>query len=181
MTKTPVFIHSIFTAEGHSYWGHSVPIPGPHPVHSHSSVALVKGSGIPGDRFFNRKLDYDGQITLFSQEVYQELIRILKPGNPSPGLFRRNILVEGIPLNQLIGQEFKLNGIILFGSGHCTPCKWMDFAFGPGALKFLQGRGGLRCRILQDGRLSTGPGEIETSITLDLSQICEPIRPFPLP
>jgi len=35
----------------------------------------------------------------------------------------------------------------------CKPCYWMDFAIGPGAEAWLQGRAGLRARILTDGVL----------------------------
>jgi hypothetical protein len=37
----------------------------------------------------------------------------------------------------------------------------MDEAIGPGANAFLAGRGGLRCRILEDGILHCGPSLLE--------------------
>ena len=39
------------------------------------------------------------------------------------------------------------------GVEQCKPCHWMDSALGPGAEAWLQGRGGLRARILTDGVL----------------------------
>ena len=47
------------------------------------------------------------------------------------------------------------------GSEECRPCYWMDEAMGEGAEVFLKGRGGLRCRILDDGELSLGEAEFE--------------------
>jgi hypothetical protein len=37
----------------------------------------------------------------------------------------------------------------------------MDSAFAPGAEKFLAGRGGLRARILTDGRIDLGEAELK--------------------
>ena len=37
----------------------------------------------------------------------------------------------------------------------------MNTAFAPGAEKFLAGRGGLRARILTDGRLSVGDAQLK--------------------
>jgi MOSC domain-containing protein YiiM len=38
----------------------------------------------------------------------------------------------------------------------CKPCYWMDEAIAPGAEALLQGRGGLRARILTSGTLRVG-------------------------
>jgi hypothetical protein len=40
------------------------------------------------------------------------------------------------------------------GICECKPCYWMDYAIAPGAEQFLQGRGGLRAKILSDGILA---------------------------
>ncbi len=37
----------------------------------------------------------------------------------------------------------------------------MNTAFAPGAEKFLAGRGGLRARILTDGRISVGDAQLK--------------------
>jgi len=71
----------------------------------------------------------------------------------TPGLSRRNIIVEGADLNALVGGEFELQGVRFRGMAECSPCHWMDATFAPGAEKFLRGRGGLRAQILTDGRL----------------------------
>jgi len=33
----------------------------------------LAGSGLKGDRYFNHKPDYKGQVTFFAQEVYERL------------------------------------------------------------------------------------------------------------
>ena len=70
--------------------------------------------------------------------------------------FRRNAIVSGVDLNDLIGLEFDIGGITFFGAKECSPCFWMDEAIGEGTEEFLKGRGGLRCRILSSGTLKVG-------------------------
>jgi MOSC domain-containing protein YiiM len=63
------------------------------------------------------------------------------------------VITRGVDLNDLIGQEFDVQGVRFLGTEECRPCYWMDGAFAPGAQEFLKGRGGLRARILSDGSL----------------------------
>ena len=113
----------------------------------------VTGRGIRGDRFFNYKDNYKGQITFFSMEVLEALRSELNLPAAQPQATRRNAFVRGADLNVLIGQEFELQGVHLAGVEESKPCHWMDSALGAGAEEWLQGRAGLRCRILRDGIL----------------------------
>jgi MOSC domain-containing protein YiiM len=63
------------------------------------------------------------------------------------------VITRHVDLNQLIGQDFEVQGVRFHGTGECRPCYWMDRAIAPGAEKFLEGCGGLRARILTDGEL----------------------------
>ncbi len=116
-------------------------------------IECVAGHGIRGDRFFDYQEDYKGQITFFSLEVFDELCGALQVQDCSPALVRRNAMTRDVDLNQLIGQEFEIQGVRLHGTGECRPCYWMDRAIAPGAEEFLKGRGGLRARILTNGEL----------------------------
>jgi MOSC domain-containing protein YiiM len=116
-------------------------------------LACAAGRGIRGDRYFDFKDDYKGQITFFSQEVFDELCGALQIQNSSPALARRNVIASCADLNQLIDQDFEIQGIRFHGMEECRPCYWMDRAFAPGAHEFLKGRGGLRAKILSDGEL----------------------------
>lgn len=120
-------------------------------------VECVAGRGIKGDRFFDYKEGYKGQITFFSQEVYEDLCKALHIHDRPPCVFRRNVITSGVDLGDWFDAEFELQGVRFRGRGECTPCYWMDQAFGPGAEKALQGRGGLRATILTDGVLQPGP------------------------
>jgi MOSC domain-containing protein YiiM len=72
----------------------------------------------------------------------------------TPAGLRRNIIIEGVDLNDWIGEEFELQGLRFAGTQECAPCYWMDRAYAPGAEAFLKGRGGLRAQILTGGTLT---------------------------
>ncbi len=116
-------------------------------------IECVAGRGIRGDRYFDFKNDYKGQVTFFSFEVFNELCDTLQIQDCSPTLVRRNAITRGVDLNELIGLDFEIQGICFHGMEECRPCYWMDCAIAPGAHEFLKGRGGLRAKILCDGLL----------------------------
>jgi MOSC domain-containing protein YiiM len=157
---TALTLHRIFIAEGHSFFGRHGRGSAPFPIREVSAVECVAGRGLRGDRFFGHKPDYTGQVTLFSTEVFAELCRALDRPDASPAALRRNLLVSGVELNDLVGREFDLQGVRLDGTEECRPCYWMDEALAPGAEAWLRGRGGLRCRVLTDGWLRTVPGQL---------------------
>ena len=118
-----------------------------------TEIECVAGRGIRGDRFFDYKDAYKGQITFFAEEIFAQLCDHLGAQNKMPSAVRRNVITRGQDLNALIGKEFKVQGILFAGMEECRPCSWMDEAIGAGAEKYLRGRGGLRARILTDGDL----------------------------
>jgi len=116
-------------------------------------IECAAGRGICGDRYLDFKDDYKGQITFFSLEVFDELCRALQIQDCSPALARRNVMTRGVDLNEFLGHEFEVQNVRFFGIEECRPCHWMDRAIAPGAHEFLKGRGGLRAKILCDGKL----------------------------
>ena len=76
--------------------------------------------------------NYQGQITFFAWEVYEDLCRQFGVKDESPGLFRRKAVTRGLNLNALIGQEFEFQGVTFAGVAECKPCYWMNQAFAPG-------------------------------------------------
>jgi MOSC domain-containing protein YiiM len=116
-------------------------------------IECVAGRGIRGDRYFDFKDDYKGQITFFSLDVFEELCAALSLHDCSPSAARRNVIARGVDLNKFIDKEFELQGVRLYGTQECAPCYWMDGAFAQGTKDFLKGRGGLRAKILSDGKL----------------------------
>jgi MOSC domain-containing protein YiiM len=149
----PVEICHLYISPGHNFVGHHGREPDLHPVIELSMIECVTGRGIPGDRYFDFKNDYKGQITFFSGDVFDELCAALGIQDCSPGLARRNVITRGVDLNGLVGKEFEIHGVRFYGTQECAPCYWMNRAFAPGAEVFLRGNGGLRAKILSDGKL----------------------------
>jgi len=156
-----MMIEQIFTSPGHNYIGHHDQPPGNFPLIATESIECLAGRGIRGDRFFDYRDDYKGQITFFSAEVFAEMSRTFAIADKSPGVLRRNMIVSGVDLMGLIGADFEVQGVQFHGTAHCAPCYWMDAAFAPGAKKFLAGRGGLRARVLTDGRIGVGAAQLK--------------------
>jgi molybdopterin-guanine dinucleotide biosynthesis protein A len=148
-----VTIRHIYISPGHNYFGHHGQMPGQNATVEVSEAECVAGCGIRGDRFFKFKEDYKGQITFLSAEVFDEVCRQTGAEGKPPGVARRNVVTSGVDLNSLAGQKFEIQGVAFEGVGECHPCYWMNEAIAPGAEKLLQGRGGLRARILTDGWL----------------------------
>jgi len=147
-------ITHLYISPGHNFFGHERDQPSSNPALEVPSVWCVAGKGIEGDRFFDYKESYKGQITFFEEETYADLCAQLGIWDRSPSVFRRNVLTRGVRLNDLIGHEFTIGDVRLLGTEESRPCFWMDHAFGPGAQAALKGRGGLRARILSTGRLA---------------------------
>jgi MOSC domain-containing protein YiiM len=153
-------IEHLYLSPGHNYFGHHGNAAEEHPCVSVSEIECIAGRGIRGDRFFDYKPDYKGQITFFAAEIYDELctsLIALAGSHPPSSAFRRNVITRGVDLNSLIGVEFTVQNIRFLGTAECSPCQWMDHAFAAGAHAALKGRGGLRAKILSDGFLRTTP------------------------
>src|SRR6266699_1990399 len=148
-----VEICHLYISPGHNFVGHHGREPDTHPAVEMPTIECVAGHGIRGDRYFDFKDDYKGQITFFSGEVFDQLCFVFCFMYFSPSAVRRNVITRGVNLNDLIGQDFKAQGVRFHGMEECRPCYWMDRAIAPGAEQFLKGRGGLRARILSNGEL----------------------------
>jgi len=146
-------IEHLFISAGHNFFGHHGQAAGEHPIVAVDQIDCVRGRGIRGDRFFDYKENYKGQITFFSMEVLEALRRELKLPEAQPQGTRRNVFVRGVNLSALIGREFGMQGLRFAGIEECKPCYWMNSSLGPGAEEWLRSRAGLRCRILTDGKL----------------------------
>ena len=155
-----MLIQQIFISQGHNYFGHHGKPPDDYPLIEVQRIECVAGHGIRGDRFYDYRDNYKGQITFFSFEVFERLAQHFGLQNRSPGLLRRNVIVTGIDLNDLIGEVFSIQGVRLRGTGHCRPCYWLDQAFAPGTEDFLEGSGGLRAEILTDGAIAVGDAQL---------------------
>jgi MOSC domain-containing protein YiiM len=150
-------VSHLFISPGHNFYGHHGQSAGEHPIVAVEQIECVAGRGIRGDRFFDYQPDYVGQITFFAMEVIEVLARDLNLAGVRPEFTRRNVFTRGVDLNTLIGVEFEIQGKRFVGTEECRPCYWMNNAFRDERVEtWLQGRGGLRARILTDGVLACG-------------------------
>ena len=153
-----IVVRHLFISPGHNYFGHHGGPAGKHPALETDQVECVAGRGLRGDRFFDNEENHKGQITFFSQEVFDAMRHELDLTKAQPAATRRNVFVSGADLNSLIGTEFEIQGIRFAGVEECRPCYWMNQAFHDDrAEKWLQGRGGLRARVLSNGVLHREP------------------------
>lgn len=143
----------LYVSAGHNFVGHHGTPAGDNPIREVTSLDCVAGRGIKGDRFFDHKADFRGQITFFAAETHRQIERELGIVDTPVSAFRRNVITTGVDLNTLIEQEFEVQGVRFFGTEECKPCYWMDQAFAPGAEAALAGLGGLRARILSSGTI----------------------------
>lgn len=155
-----MIIRQIFVSPGHNYFGHHGRAPDNFPLVEVPEIECVARHGIRGDRFYDYRDNYKGQITFFSLEVFERLAAHFRLTGKSAGLLRRNVIVSGIDLNGLIGEEFAIQAVRFRGTAHCKPCYWMNHAVAPGAEEFLQGNGGLRAQILADGTIALGDARL---------------------
>ncbi len=153
--STAVRVRQLYISPGHNYFGHHERPPGNHPIVAVTEIRCITGRGIEGDRFFDFKSDYKGQATFFAWETYEWMCAQFGVRDKSPGVFRRNVVTEGLDLPALIGVEFEVQGVRFLGTQESAPCYWMNTAFADGAEEALKGHGGLRVKILTDGVLRT--------------------------
>jgi MOSC domain-containing protein YiiM len=130
-------------------------------VVSLGEVRVVPGAGLEGDRYWRRVGTYSGrpgtgrQVTLIEIEALEALRRDGGIALP-PGASRRNITTRGVPLNHLVGREFRVGGVLMQGVRLCEPCAHLESLTQPGVLSGLVHRGGLRADILTEGAIRVG-------------------------
>jgi hypothetical protein len=150
-------VSQLFISPGHNFVGHHGRPPGDHPIVAVDRIECVVGRGIRGDRFFDHQPDFRGQITFFAMETIEALARELDLPHARPELTRRNVFTRGADLPALIGVEFEIQGVRFVGTEGCNPCYWMNTAFDDERVEsWLEGRGGLRAKILVGGWLRRG-------------------------
>ena len=146
----------LFVSGGHNYVGRHGQGSLNHGIEDPALIECVAGRGIRGDRYFDHKDNYKGQITFFDYDVYETVKREFDLPDLEASAFRRNVLVRGAPLSELIGKNFSLGELEFEGVEEAAPCYWMNEAAADGVHDFLKGKGGLRARILVGGELRKG-------------------------
>ena len=123
----------------------------------------VSGQGLRGDRYFRDggvgtffEPDRDGQdLTLIEAEAL-ELLAEEAGIELDAAEARRNVLVRGVGLNELVGRTFTIGEVECVGRRLCPPCDHLQKLTQPGVLRGLVNRGGLRADIVSGGRIAVG-------------------------
>jgi hypothetical protein len=170
-----IVLRHIFRSPAHNYFTRPRFEAGDAPAVPLDSVRLEAGLGIPGDRFYASHYP----VTFFSLEVAEAIAEAF-PAASDPSLFRRNIIVSGVNLNELIGERFTVNDVAFEGISHCSPCPWMDAVMGKGVYKMMVGRGGLRAKVTAGGSLKCGRQMLQCDKTLAMHP-CTPLARKKLP
>jgi MOSC domain-containing protein YiiM len=117
------------------------------PVQTASALA---GQGLQGDRHFYQEGAAPGEaLTLIEAEVLES---VGLTGAES----RRQVVVRGVRLNDLVGKRFRVGDVECLGVELCEPCLHLQQLTRPGIIKELIHRAGLNVDILNDGRISVG-------------------------
>ena len=121
-----------------------------------NNVKIIAGKGIIDDRYFKENNHKKSQITLIEIEninYYNEKFGT----NIQPSDFRRNIITEGIKLNELVGSEFFIGDIKIKAHDLCRPCKSLEDSLKQKDLvKIMLTKSGIRCEILTSGNIFVG-------------------------
>jgi hypothetical protein len=167
--KAGIIISHIYSSPEHHYFMRDKFDIGTAPTFEHDSVVLEPGRGIRNDRFEFSTYP----LTFISEEVMREVCKSLDLIY-RPSLFRRNIVISGINLNQLVGKrfvirnEFTKESVAFEGTEHCAPCTWMNAVMKKGAYKLMVGRGGLRAKVTKGGSLQRGTNILITDHDVEL-------------
>ena len=137
--------------------------PGGKPTVECTSVRVVAGAGIEGDRYFGAR-DEPGQNVTFVEAEQIEAFAQEQQRPVDLSATGRNVVTRGVRLNELVGREFIVGAVRFRGVELCEPCQTLGKALASptlspaGVVKHWLHRGGLRADALTGGELSVGAG-----------------------
>ena len=126
-------------------------------VQARNSVLAIPGRGLQGDRYAQNpegSTSPDQEVTLIELENIEG---IKEHGiDLHPSQTRRNIVTQGVSLNELVGAEFLVGDVTLRGVRLCEPCAYLEGLTAKGLVKALVHKAGLRAQILNEGTIAVG-------------------------
>ena len=121
-----------------------------------NNVEAIAGKGLVNHYHFKNNNEKRRQITLIEIENINHYNQISETSILSKD-FRRNIITEGIKLNELIGSEFFIGEVKVRAHDLCRPCKYLEESLKQkNFVKELLEKAGLRCEILTNGKIFVG-------------------------
>jgi len=126
------------------------------PLQPVESALAVAGMGLEGDHRMKKTPGSGRQVTVISKEFIEQISAFTGITSIDPAILRRNIVVEGINLNALRRQRFRVGEALFEATQLCHPCARMEEALGKGGVAAMIGHGGLCARILEEGPIRLG-------------------------
>lgn len=137
-----------------------------HPMEEVPEANIIVGQGIENDRWFGVKefalsngvikpFPHKRQVSLL---LYEEFLQV-KESFPTlePIMLRRNLLIKGYRLEDILNKKIKIGTVILQYSGQCHACSHIEEATQmPGLAKLLYDHGGIRAEVLCGGFIRKG-------------------------
>ncbi len=131
------------------------------PMQRLEDARLIEGKGIEGDRYllgtgtYSIKPGEDRQVTLIEREMLDRVAA--DDGHEiSVDEHRRNLTVEGVPLQHLVGAQFRVGECVLEGVRINQPCKYLNLMLKRDVYMALWNRSGLNCKIVTGGTIRPG-------------------------
>jgi MOSC domain-containing protein YiiM len=114
------------------------------------SVSAVAGCGLEGDRHFRAHGQRaGGALTLIEAEE-------LEAADLTGPQSRRQVVVRGVRLNDLVGKRFRVGEVECLGVELCEPCLHLQLLTRAGILDEMVHRAGLNADILTSGTVAVG-------------------------
>lgn len=131
------------------------------PMRIIQQARALPGRGLEGDRyaagagtFSPRGAPKPGyELTLIAAEVVEELTA--RDAHLDFMSTRRNVLTRGLDVNALVGRDFTIGDVRCRGLRLAEPCAHLERITGPGLLRPLIHRGGVRVDIVTAGTIHT--------------------------
>lgn len=119
-----------------------------------TEAELTTDTGLVGDHYSGRS--GKRHLTLIQAEHLQAIAAMLGKDSVAPETIRRNVVVSGINLLALRGQQFTIGECELEATGLCHPCSRMEANLGTGGYNAMRGHGGITARVLKGGSIRVG-------------------------
>lgn len=128
------------------------------PMEARQAVLAEEGVGLLGDRYgtgegsFNKGKRGKRQVTLINDIFFDDSHSFSHLDT------RRNIVVDGVELNWLIGREFQIGEAVFRGVKYCDPCNRPTKLSGKDE-SFQEAffdRGGLVAEVIKTGKIRVG-------------------------
>lgn len=127
---------------------------GGKPMKSVNTAEAVENKGLRGDRYMERTGYWTNvdecEVTLINAEDLDAIERDTGI-SVNKGEHRRNIIVRGLDVNQLLGQEFVIGDAVMVGVRPRPPCSYIESITEPGMTRALARVGGICASVRKAG------------------------------